>query len=420
MLASLAAHAVGCTPSEPASLCVVVEGVTVEPTTVCGPRGRKAVVEGDIFVTIPSTREEAKRAHAIAPWRGNEVPFVLEGELEHNAPFARSFAEAVKDGATYGVKLRPRRDDDTDYLLITTRAPRGSHLGRVGGPQELATDGVISGAALSHLMEHAVGLLHEPPPSVTATGGRFARVPLPPDRAGRRGTLQWLTDAEALMPVERPLISRFHGIDVQPDAQTIRPYCLRTLPADLVRACRGPAPAVEFCSTLCSGHPNAGAMARVALRAAARLNDKLLTVEELDNALKRFEFLVTWEEQQRVIALHGKVPMRLAVPPEVLAAAGACPIFEVGYYQAANPDLAAAGIRGDEDARRHWLERGIWEGRPSSPVFHLEHYWNHSGKPLASTFASMLSAVTEFVATHSTDPTEWQKLMDRCAGKETP
>lgn len=46
------------------------------------------------------------------------------------------------------------------------------------------------------------------------------------------------------------------------------------------------------------------------------------------------------------------------------------PVFDAGYYLSANPDVAQAGA----DAKTHWLEYGISEGRASTATFHVQEY----------------------------------------------
>jgi len=53
----------------------------------------------------------------------------------------------------------------------------------------------------------------------------------------------------------------------------------------------------------------------------------------------------------------------------------ALPAFSAAYYLRANGDLANAyGLENYRAARQHWDSYGRYEGRPSSPAFHVRDY----------------------------------------------
>ena len=73
---------------------------------------------------------------------------------------------------------------------------------------------------------------------------------------------------------------------------------------------------------------------------------------------------------------------------EILASsAGAAPVYDAGFYRAANGDVPARAGGDDPGALlADWLGRGLSEGRASSPAFDVRHVVAVTGDPLAAGF----------------------------------
>lgn len=395
---ALALSLIACTRT-PDSGCVVVASTLILPTTVCGKKGAEVPVEGDLVVTIPTLAADLAAPMVVREWEDLRVPYLLDRQVAQSTTLMRSLDAAIANLAAKGVQLTARVASEPDFLVlqVTSGLPR-SHLGRIGGAQALWLKEDATPQDIVHLVAHAVGLPHE---SDRALGGA-------PSSGMDRLPERLLTERAARQPPPAPERAIFGS------HATTRRHCKFVLPDEATTPCKGPTPPLEYCMALCSLHPQRAELDAFVQLAAIRLRGRTASFGELDRIAARMALEVPWTDQERLL-IHGSPdPATGFLPTDVAQLAGDCPVFSAAYYREKYPELALAS---DDDARRHWLTRGIWQQRTASPVFSLGKFATNVEAAAGRVYETPPEALRYLVAGIEIDPAH---VMDSPGGPEEP
>jgi hypothetical protein len=87
-------------------------------------------------------------------------------------------------------------------------------------------------------------------------------------------------------------------------------------------------------------------------------------------------------------------------------------LFDANYYQAANPDLAAAGLSTKEQLFSHFLNAGIHEGRAFSPIIDLKFYQENNPDLAAAGLTTNQQIYEHLQSAGITEGRHFSRLVD--------
>jgi hypothetical protein len=116
------------------------------------------VVEGDILLPPPGRVRALGTGTAPEDrWPGGVVPYVIDSNLL----LPQRVHNAIKHWQDYTrIRFVPRTTQ-TDYVVFKPGEGCSSHIGRMGGPQDITVGDLCSQGSVIHEIGHAVGMFHE-------------------------------------------------------------------------------------------------------------------------------------------------------------------------------------------------------------------------------------------------------------------